>query len=124
MHGCRVAALLVMAKSATGIREDRRGPWGWTMTFQQKSSYLPWFLEVTGAILTRNYLLGHHGQLAQCWPLCPLTYRVNCGNLPGFLLIFVYVGFLSGLMYQMLMLPTLYSLCPPLSSPEVAGDRL
>lgn len=87
----------------------------------RKSSYLSWFLEATGTILTMDHGHGHHDQLAQCWsnlsfglqtkfwqpslPLCMLCFQV-------------------GLCTRCFCRPTLCLLCPPLSSLVVLVDRL
>lgn len=84
--------------SAPGLHNDKCGP-------DLLADLLPCFLVVTGTVLIMNKFMGTTASLSSVGQLCPLTYRVICGSLAGFLLPCVYVGFSSGLMYQMLMLP-------------------
>lgn len=66
------------------------------MTLYQNSTYLLWFLEATGTVLTANSVPGHHEQLAWVGQPCPWTYRVNSGSPAGLLFTFGHVGFSNG----------------------------
>ena len=81
--------------SATGLHNDKCGP-------DLLADLLHCFLVVTGTVLIMNKFMGTTTSLPSVGQLCPLTYRVICGNLAGFLLPCVYAGFSSGLMYHML----------------------
>lgn len=67
--------------------------------------------------------MGTTANLSSVGQLCPLTYRVICGNLAGFLLPCVYVGFSSGAYVPDAHVAMLFSLCPAASSPVVTVHR-
>lgn len=66
------------------------------MTLYQNSTYLLWFLEATGTVLTANSVPGIMSNLPSVGQLCPWTYRVSSGNLAGLLFTFGHVGFSNG----------------------------